>query len=84
MLNNDEAMSKVSRYIMFYYVREGLTEKQYSNRIKSAFGNETPTVARIYYWFKEFSHFCKNFSDDVRDDQPKISRIPEKWIRRKN
>lgn len=71
MLNNGGVMSKGFRR---HYFREGLTEKQCSNIIKSAFGNETPIEARIYNWFKKFSHFCKKFSDDVRDDQPKISR----------
>ena len=58
---------------IFCDFRQGLTQKQRSDRMKSMFGNEVPSKTTIYIWFKEFSRRHKCLSDDVREGRPRSS-----------
>ena len=65
------------RAMIFYDFRQGLTQKQCCDRMKSTFGSEAPSKATIYNCFKEFSSSYNNLSDDVREGRPRSVLTPE-------
>ena len=61
--------------MIFYDFRQGLTQKQCYDRMKSTFGSEASSKAMINNWFKEFSLGHKNLSDDVWEGWPRSAVI---------
>lgn len=64
------------RWMIFYDIKCGLTQKQCIERLQLAFGNEAPANSTIYNWFAEFKRGRASVSDEFREGRPTTAIVP--------
>jgi len=64
------------RAMIFYDFKCGLNQKQCIDRLRSAFGNKTPSKTTVYDWFAEFKRGRESLSDECREGRPSTAVVP--------
>lgn len=58
------------RAMIFYDFKSALSPKQSFERLRTAFGNEAPSVRSVYSWYSEFKCNRVSLSDELREGRP--------------
>lgn len=65
------------RAMIFYDFKVGLSQQQCFDRLRSAFGNEAPTLRSVYNWYNEFKRGRTSLADEFREGRPISAVSPE-------
>lgn len=83
-----QAVVRLPRYVMdlsrehframiFYDFKVGLSVKECLERLRSAFGDSSPSQSTVYEWYSEFRRGRKSLEDEPREGRPQTATTEE-------
>lgn len=65
-----ELSNRDFRAMIFYDFKRGLSYHESFDTLRTTFGDKSPSIATIHFWFREFKRGRKTLEDDPRPGRP--------------